>query len=110
MFSKDFADLRCLQSEFTSGDEEEGLDLGFIDVNLLECRDNESGSLAGAVLCTGKDIAVGECDGDSFFLYWRGLFETCFKDAHEELAAEVHVFEFKTLGSCHVFCLRPGVF
>jgi hypothetical protein len=35
MFAKDFADLASLQSEFTCGDKEEGLNFALIGVDLL---------------------------------------------------------------------------
>lgn len=68
MLAKDLAHLGCLESQLTRGYKEEGLDLGLVHVDLLQRRDDEGSGLASAVLGTGKDIALGEGGGDSFFL------------------------------------------
>jgi hypothetical protein len=110
MFAQYLAHLSRLESEFAGGDEEEGLDLWLVDVDLLERGDDERSRLAGAVLGSGEDVTFGEGDGDGFFLDRRRLLESGFEDAHEQLPAEEHVFEFEALRRRHIFCLRSEVF
>lgn len=107
MFSEDFTNLRGLESKFTGRDEEECLDLVLIDVDLLKGGYDKSSGFACAVLCTSKNISFGEGDGDGFFLYWGGFFETCLENAHKEFTADEHVFKFGTLGGGYIFCLWP---
>jgi hypothetical protein len=112
------ADLRCLEGELTSGDEEEGLDLLDFGVDTLEGRNDEGGGLSRSVLGTSEDVATGESDGDGFFLNGRGTLElrtqvmsgirrrkrreegthTGLKDTHQQLALEEVVLELVTLG------------
>ena len=83
VLAEQFAYLRSLEGEFSGGDEEEGLDLWFLDVDLLEGGDNESSSFARSVLGTSEDVTFGERDGDRLFLDRRRFFETSFEYAHE---------------------------
>ncbi|KLO14405.1 hypothetical protein SCHPADRAFT_914912 [Schizopora paradoxa] len=108
MFSKSPTDLTCLESKLTGGDQEEGLDFRLVDVELLECGDDESSGLACTVLGTSEDVALSECDGDGFFLNGRRAFETSFKNAHEEFAFEVHVLELCALCRSYVLCFWSG--
>lgn len=105
MFSESLADLRSLECQFARGDQEQRLDLGFVNVDLLKRRDNESSSFAGAVFGTGEDVALGKSDGDGFFLDGGGFFEPCFEYPHEKLAAKVDVLELEAFGSCYIFGL-----
>ncbi len=99
-----------LQRKLTCRDEQEGLDLVLVDVDLLKRGNDEGCSLTRAVLGTGEDVAFGECDGDGLLLDWRGPLEAGLVDAHEELPAEVHVFKFDTLCCGDIFGLRAVVF
>lgn len=110
MLAKVLAHLRSLQCEFSCWNQEESLDLILGNVDLLEGRYNEGGSLAGAVFGTGEDVAFCEGDGDGFFLDGRGFFETGFKDAHKKFAAEEHVLKFEAFGGGHIFGLWTEVF
>lgn len=83
VLSEHFAYLRRLEGEFSSRDKEEGLDLWFLDVDLLEGGDNESSRFARSILGTGEDVTFGESDGDRLFLDRRRFFKTGFEDAHE---------------------------
>ena len=65
MLPEVLADLRGLQGKLTCRDEEEGLDLVLVDVDLLERWDDEGSSLTRAVLGTSKDVAFGESDWDA---------------------------------------------
>jgi len=109
VLSEHFAYLRRLKGEFASGDKEEGLDLWSLDVDLLEGGDNKSSRFSRPILCTGKDVAFGESDGDRFFLDRRGFFETGFEDAHEQFSSEEHVLKLHSLCVGYVFCLRPFI-
>lgn len=68
VFSKRLADLRCLESQFSRGYQDQGLNLAVLGVDAFESGNDESSRLSGAVLCAGKDISAGKSDGDSFFL------------------------------------------
>ena len=83
VLSEQFAYLGRLKGEFSSGDKEEGLNLWFLDVDLLEGGDNKSGSFARSVLGPGENVTFGERDGDRLFLDRRRFFETSFEDTHE---------------------------
>ena len=70
MFTERLADLRSLESEFTSGDEEEGLNLGVFRVDSFESRNDEGGCFTGTVLGSSENVATGESDRNSFLLNW----------------------------------------
>ncbi|KAG9527022.1 hypothetical protein KCV07_g203, partial [Aureobasidium melanogenum] len=64
MFSKRLAHLRCLKSQFSRRDQDQGLDLAVLRVDAFESGDDESGSLSGTVLCAGKYISAGTFNPD----------------------------------------------
>ena len=102
MLAQVLAHLGCLERKLTRRDEEEGLNLGKGDVDLLEGGNNEGGGLACTVLCTGKNVAFGESKGDGLFLNGRGTFKAFFKDSHQQFAAQVHVLPFHVCFLCDV--------
>ena len=110
MFPQNLAHLRRLQRELTGRDEEEGLNLAFVSVDLLEGRDDEGGGFACAVLGSSKNVAFGEGDRDGFFLNRGGTLESGFENAHEQFSSELHVFELEPLGCCHVLSLWTVIF
>ena len=75
VFTERLADLRGLEGEFTSGDEEESLDFRVLWVHSFESRDNEGGCFTGSVLGSSEDVATGEGDGNGFLLNRRRSFE-----------------------------------
>src|SRR5260370_18900118 len=102
MLAKVFANLGRLECKLARGDEEEGLNLGNGDIDLLEGGDDEGGGLARAILCTSKNVALREGKGNSLFLDGRGTLKALFEDAHKQFAVEVHVFPFHVRFLCDV--------
>jgi len=70
-FPRIFAHLGGLQRQLAGGHEKKCLDLGPVDVNLLQGWDDECRCLASTVLCTCKTSRLSEGDRDSLFLDWR---------------------------------------
>lgn len=68
MFPERLAHLGSLEGQFTSRDEEEGLDLVDFRVDAFEGRDDEGGGFTRSVLGSGEDVSTRECDRDRFFL------------------------------------------
>lgn len=68
VFAEGFADLCCLEGEFSCGDEEHGLDLVLLEVDLLERGDHKGGGLACSVFGASEDVSAGECNGYGLFL------------------------------------------
>jgi len=104
MFSEGFADLGCLHSEFSSGDEDEALDLRYFGVDTLEGGNDECGGLARAILCAGKNISASESDGDALFLDRGGLFVTGFEYTHQQITVKLEVFEFQSFRIRDILC------
>jgi hypothetical protein len=102
MLAQVFAHLGRLERKLTRRNEEEGLNLGNGDVDPLEGGNDEGGGLARAVLCAGENVALGESKGDGLFLNGRGTLKAFFENAHEQFAAEVHVFPFHVRFLCDV--------
>ena len=68
VFAEGFTDLCCLESEFSCGDEEQGLDLVLLEVDLFERGDHKGGGLASSVFGASEDVSAGECNGYGLFL------------------------------------------
>lgn len=129
VLAEGLADLRCLESELTGGNEEEGLDLLHFGVDTLEGGDDEGGGLSSSVLGAGEDVATGEGDGDGFLLNGGGTLElwrekqvntrekteekerithTGLEDTHQQLSLEEVVLELVTLGVGDILRVGTG--
>ena len=108
-------DLLC---QFTSGSHDEGVgtEMSVFVRERRQIRDeaqhwyDECCSFTRAILGASKDVSFSEGYRYSFFLNWGRLFETSFKNAHEEFAAKIHVFEFGAFCRCHIFSLWARIF
>lgn len=93
VLSKRLADLRGLEGELSSGDEDESLCLCDLGIYALECRDDECSSLSGTVLRSRKDIATGQSYGYRLFLNGGWLLESGLEDAHHEFTPDEEILE-----------------
>lgn len=62
------------------------LNLVLVGVDLLQQRNAECSSLAGAVFGSSQDVTPRERDGDGLLLNWGGRFEALLEDPHEQPA------------------------
>jgi len=107
MLSQCLAHLRGLHGEFSGRDEDQALDLGDLGIDLLQCRDDKSGRLAGSILGTRKNVLAGESDGDALLLNRRRLLETSLKNSHEQIALETKVLKLEALCVRHILHTQP---
>ena len=98
VLAQSLAHLRSLKSQFSCRDQDQSLSLGAFRVDAFKGWDNKGGSLAGTVLCTGKDVSASERNGYRLFLNGRWLFKPSLKDSHHEFPLDVEVFKLKAFG------------
>jgi hypothetical protein len=70
MLSEFVDELAGLQSQLTSGYEDQALNGVLGGVDFLNQRDGVGASLAGSVFGSGNDVLSFECDWDAVFLNW----------------------------------------
>lgn len=86
-------DLLDLLGEFTSGGEDEGLDVLVGWVDALKNGNGEGGSLSGTGLSLGNDVVALDDGHDGTSLDGGGSLETVGVDTSEELRSKLHVVE-----------------
>jgi hypothetical protein len=97
------------QNNTTSFTDRLTLDVGLGSVHLLQTRDDESSSLASAVLCTGQHVSACQNDWNRFFLDGRGLFEALFKNSHEQLSLQIIALKLMALGGSDILANTPQI-
>lgn len=82
MLAERLANLRCLQGELSSGDQDDALNFIFLGIDPLEARDDKSGGLARSILCAGQNVPPCKGDRNTLLLDGGGFVETGFEDTH----------------------------
>jgi hypothetical protein len=66
VFSQRLANLTCLQRQFTGRDEDQGLDMVLVWIDLFQDGNDKGRSLSSAVLCTREYISASQGNWDAF--------------------------------------------
>ena len=109
VLSELLTDLRGLEGELASRDENQHLKFFLGPVGLVQRRDNESSSLSSSVLSTSEDILSTEGNRDGFLLDGGWGLVTLLENTHQKLTLQIKIFKFFDLGLSNIFSLNAVI-